>query len=115
MKNKKLIVIWAPRVLMILYIVFFSLFSLDVFSEDWTWREMLIGFFIHNIPTLVLIGVLIAAWKRKIVGAVGFLALAVFAFFFFNLRWESFVFLILPLLITSGLFYWGHYLEKNKR
>jgi hypothetical protein len=64
---------WAPRVLSILFIIFLSLFSLDVISPGLAAKEIIIGLFMHNIPSLVLLILLIISWKYEIVGGIAFL------------------------------------------
>src|SRR3989344_3123701 len=63
---------WAPRVLSILFILFLTMFSFDVFEPGLKWWEMAIGFLMHNIPVLVLTIALVISWRREIVGAVVF-------------------------------------------
>ncbi len=67
-------VYWAPRVASILFIVFLSLFSLDVISPSLSLSQILIGMLIHNIPVFVLIVVLIISWKYEIVGGIAFVS-----------------------------------------
>lgn len=62
-----------PRILSILFILFLSLFSLDVFESGMSFREIAIGLFMHNIPTLVMIVVLIIAWRNDAFGAIAFI------------------------------------------
>ncbi|MGI6744758.1 MAG: DUF7670 domain-containing protein [Acutalibacteraceae bacterium] len=72
MKKDK-IFLYTPRVLAILFILFLSLFSLDVFGEPNTGvKETALAFFIHNIPSLVLTLSLILAWKYELIGAAVF-------------------------------------------
>jgi len=60
---------WAPRALSIVFILFLSLFALDVFSEHLgLWRTAL-ALTMHLIPSLVLIAVLILAWRWEWIGA----------------------------------------------
>jgi hypothetical protein len=74
-------VFWTPRILSIIFIVFLALMSLDVFGAGLSLREVLIGLFIHNIPALILLAVLVISWKREIVGGVVFI-LAGFLYIF---------------------------------
>lgn len=67
-------VYWIPRVVSILFIVFLALFSLDVFGQGYSFWETVVGLFMHNIPSLILLVVLIISWKREIVGGVAFIA-----------------------------------------
>jgi hypothetical protein len=63
---------WLPRVLAIVFIVFISLFSLDVFVEGRGFWETLAALVVHLLPTFVLILLLIVAWRREWIGAVLF-------------------------------------------
>ncbi|MFA6429841.1 MAG: hypothetical protein WCV84_05080 [Patescibacteria group bacterium] len=70
---------WTPRVLAILFILFLALFSLDIFDGNYGFWGTVIGLFMHNIPSLILLIVLIIAWKREVVGGIVF-TLAGFAY-----------------------------------
>ncbi|MHB8830991.1 MAG: DUF7670 domain-containing protein [Patescibacteria group bacterium] len=73
MGNKKHgFVFWAPRILSILFILFLAMFSLDIFEGNYGFWGTILGLFMHNIPSLVLLLVLIIAWKRELVGATVF-------------------------------------------
>ena len=63
---------WSPRVLSIIFILFIAMFSLDIFGNNYTFWETVVGLFMHNIITFILIIFLIIAWKHEWVGAVGF-------------------------------------------
>ncbi|MFA5083788.1 MAG: hypothetical protein WC475_00160 [Candidatus Paceibacterota bacterium] len=73
----KKIIYWLPRILSIGFILFLSLFALDVFSEYSGWNAVL-PLLIHLLPSLVLIGIVIVAWKYELAGAIAFLGFAVF-------------------------------------
>jgi hypothetical protein len=66
-------IFWTPRILGIVFIVFLMMFSLDVFDSGLTVRQTIIGLFIHNIPALFLLTILIISWKHEIVGGVAFI------------------------------------------
>jgi len=68
------IIYWSPRIAAILIIFFISLFALDVFEGDYSLGEMLLAFLMHMIPSLVLIVLLIIAWRWEWFGALAFLA-----------------------------------------
>ena len=97
---------WTPRVLVMLYIAFISLFSLDVFGEGYVWYEAIVGWFMHMIPSFVLIGLLIWAWHKPKWGGIAFLVLAVAFTVFFNTYREIITFLLLtvPLVLIGVLF-----------
>lgn len=78
-------VFWTPRILSIIFIAFLALMSLDVFDMGLSFWETLVGLFIHNIPALILLAVLVIFWKREIVGGVVFI-LAGLLYIFFAMR-----------------------------
>ena len=69
---------WLPRGLSMAFIVFLSLFALDVFGEQQGVWTTLVALSIHLIPSLVLIGVLVVAWRWEWVGAALFGAAGAF-------------------------------------
>ena len=69
---KKSWLFWTPRILTILFILFISLFALDVFGNGYGFWETVLALFMHLIPSFVLIVVLIIAWRYDLVGAIGF-------------------------------------------
>jgi hypothetical protein len=60
---------WTPRILSIAFIGFLSLFALDVFDEASGFWNTALALAMHLIPSLVLIGVLVLAWKWEWIGA----------------------------------------------
>lgn len=99
---------WAPRIATIIIIMFLSLFSFDVFETEAPLLEILVGFIIHNIPSIVLTVLLLVAWKRPVIGFVGFLAATVAAVVFFVHQrgmLASLIMLVSPILVIAFLFY----------
>ncbi len=110
MVNIEKVIYWLPRVLAILFIVFISLFALDVFEMETSFWQKIGGFLIHLIPSYFLIAITIAAWKKEIVGGVLFIifsiALAVWT-------WDLIALLVvIPPFIIGILFLVG---EKYKQ
>ncbi len=64
---------WTPRIVSIIFICFVALFSLDIFDMKLDFWGTVLGLLMHNIPTLILIAVLIIAWKYEWVGGVAFI------------------------------------------
>lgn len=64
---------WIPRILSIIFIIFLALMSLDVFDMGLDIWGTIVGLFMHNIPAMILLVILIISWKREIVGGVGFI------------------------------------------
>lgn len=64
---------WLPRLLCILAIAFVSLFALDAFSPNLSFWQQIGAFFMHLIPSFVLLALLILAWKKELVGGILFI------------------------------------------
>lgn len=108
---------WAPRLAAILIAFFIGLFSLDVFEMEASPLELLGGFLMHNIPSFILIVLLVIAWKRPAVGFWTYLAAAVVLAIFFlwpvltnpgarDMRISPGLLLFaVPLLLIAALFY----------
>jgi hypothetical protein len=106
--RREKIIHWAPRIATILIIFFISLFSLDVFEMEATPLELLGGLLIHNIPSILMLVLLIFAWERP---AIGFAAFFVFALLFALVfvregnALPSLLLIVLPILLIALLFY----------
>lgn len=61
---------WLPRIICILAILFVSIFAADAFAPGLTLWQQLGAFFMHLIPSFVLIAILIVAWKWELVGGI---------------------------------------------
>lgn len=73
---------WTPRVFTILLIFLLVVLSFDAFSGEDTLGEMILGFLIHNVPTILFIIVLALSWSRPKIGGVLFI-FAGFLYMFF--------------------------------
>lgn len=100
------ILYWVPRILAILTGLFIMLFSFDSFGGDNPFGKELLGFLMHNIPVLLLIIILVIAWKYEIIGG----ALLILMFFALGIFFKSFsgnpasLIIISPILIAGVLF-----------
>ena len=72
-KNISKSLYWTPRILSIVFIFFLALMSLDIFEGNYGFWGTIVGLFMHNIPAMILLIVLIISWKHGIVGGVGFI------------------------------------------
>ncbi|NMB70474.1 hypothetical protein GYA27_04780 [candidate division WWE3 bacterium] len=97
---------WLPRVLAILYIVFISMFALDVFEEP----QWLLALLMHLIPSYILIIMTIIAWKHEKPGGLLFIAGGIFLFVF--TRFESLI-ISIPALVIGGLFLGRRFLNEK--
>jgi hypothetical protein len=61
-KNK---IIWIPRIIIIIYILFISLFALDA--------QIGIGLLIHLLPSIILIIILISTLKQPLLAGILFI------------------------------------------
>lgn len=104
MKTHKLI--WIPRVLAIVFIVFLLLFGLDVFSENAPFLKKLGGFFIHSIPSLILLLLLFIYWKKPLVGGFLFILFSIASTLYFRTygSLSTFLFSTFPLVLVGILF-----------
>lgn len=93
----KKIIYWAARVLAILFIIFVSIFALDVFGEP-NWPLALL---MHLIPSIVLVILTIIAWKYEQIGGWLFIAAGFASLFFFH--FESLI-VFTPSVIIGVLF-----------
>ena len=124
MKTSVRLTHWAPRILCILAILFVSLFAADSFATGLTIWQQLGAFFIHLIPSFVLLFFLIIAWKWELIGGIIFtvigLGLSPFVFLH-NYRMNHSVGMSLiiiltitfPFVVVGILFLTSHYMKKR--
>lgn len=111
-------VYWTPRVLSILFILFLTLFSLDILGNGYGFWETILGLFMHNIPSIVLTILLIFTWKRELIGVVTFgIAglLYIVLLFFSPFKWFKIAWAIQiagPAFLVSYLF-WLNWKRKK--
>jgi hypothetical protein len=100
------------------------MFDLDSFDPMLTLGQQLKAFFIHLIPTYVLIFFLLVAWRWELIGgsiliilAVGFMPFVYTHNYYMNHSvWMSLsVILIInfPFVVTGGLFILSHFLKRK--
>lgn len=98
-KGLKRILIWSPRILCIVFVVFISMFALDVFGQGSSLKDTIFGLLIHLAPTILVIIILLFTWRRAWVGAILFIAGALL--FLLISRGEAGLFL-LPCFWSAG-------------
>jgi hypothetical protein len=105
-KTAKKLLYWTPRILCILFAMFLSLFSLDVFDEGLSFWETILALLIHLIPVYVVVIVLIFAWRWEWVGAIIFFVLAAFYIIWAwgRFHWSAYVGISGPLFLIALLF-----------
>jgi hypothetical protein len=100
---------------MIVFILFLTMFSLDVFDMEGTLLEQLGGFVMHSIPSLILVVVLLISWRNPLLGGVLTLASAAALMLRFRL-WTilEFATMILPLIVVGILFIVAHFAGRKQ-
>lgn len=66
---------WAPRILCIIAILFLCMLGLDSFVPGQPMWQQLFAFLIHIIPCIILIALLVVAWRWELTGGIIFLVL----------------------------------------
>ncbi len=107
-------ILWVPRVLAIVFILFISMFALDAFTGDMPWWEKVVGFLIHLIPTYILIGFLLLAWRYPLVGGLLFIGIGVF-YILWAREFDLLTYVIVsgPAILTGALFAAQNFLIKE--
>lgn len=93
--------IWTPRILGLLFILFVSLFAFDVFEENLGLWGTILALFMHLLPSLVMLVALILAWYQhwEWAGAIGYIGFAIwYTSFAFGRGLE-----VVTLLILAGI------------
>ncbi len=103
------ILYWLPRILGIGFVLFISVFSLDVFSEYSGWAIVL-PLVMHLLPSLLLLGVVVFAWKNEMLGGWLFVAAGILLFALSD--FES-VIISLPAIVIGALFLASKYLRRT--
>jgi len=104
---------WINRTLAILFILFVSLFALDVFGMGTGFWETLVGLLIHLIPSFLLIVALAVAWRHEIIGGLIFLF---FGAAYTVLVWDNIIFglpIAVPLFLIGILFLIQGWMKKS--
>lgn len=83
---------------------------MDVFSEDYSLGETILALLIHLIPTIIIVFMLVIAWRRESIGAILFIVLPLL--FLIMSRWESWI-ISGPLLLIGVLFLFNWITNKK--
>lgn len=98
---------FTPRILGILFILFISLFALDILEMGYDFWQTVLGLTMHLLPSFFLVAALIVAWRWERIGSLFYLA---FAIAFLIMSWGSSnlsIYLIImgPPVLIGVLFY----------
>jgi hypothetical protein len=113
----KRVLFWTPRVLCILFAIFLSLFSLDVFSEGYGFWETILALLIHLVPVYIVVIALVIAWRWEWVGASLFITLALFylVWSWGRFHWSTFLGISGPLVLLGVLFLFNWIYKEQLR
>ncbi len=104
--STKRLLFWTPRVLCILLAMFLIVFALDVFSEGYGFWQTIGALLLHLVPACIVVIVLVIAWRREWVGAILFIALALFylVWSWGRFHWSAYLVISGPLILLGVLF-----------
>ncbi len=103
---RKRLFFWIPRGLGILFTVFLFLLSFDVFGKEMGLGKMLLGFFIHLLPAIIVGISVVIAWRKPLLGGILFILLG-FIYMIIALQrvsWAVQFIISGPLFLTGILF-----------
>ena len=105
---------WTPRVAGILFVLFISLFALDIFEEGLGFWGTLLALAMHLLPSIFLAITVYIAWKWEWFGAALFFGWAIWYLAFVRgQHWSAYALVGgLPALI--GLFYLAGWIWRKQ-
>jgi len=106
---------WVPRVLGLLFAAFISLFALDAFGTGERLWQQVVGFLIHVIPTVLVVGAVVVGWRRPLMGGVLCLGLGLLyvAIAWGRASWAAYAAIVGPIWITGALFFVDGFLSNE--
>jgi len=124
MKTSIKIIHWLPRIICILAILFVSMFAFDSFDSRLTIWQQIGAFLIHLIPSYILIGLLIVAWRWELVGGIIFavIGFATSPFVFYHnyglnhsigVSLHIIFMITVPFILIGALFIICYYMKKK--
>ncbi len=118
---------WFPRIICILAILFVSMFALDAFAPGLTIWQQLGAFFMHLLPSFVLLAFLVVAWKWELTGGIIFTLIGLgLSPFIYNLNHTRNHFTVgaslgvvmmitFPFVVVGILFIFSYFLKKSNK
>jgi hypothetical protein len=95
---------WTPRVIMILFAIFVSVFALDVFDAGYGFWGTLFALLMHLIPTALILLALAIAWRWEWVGGLLFVGLGLLYTVMAGEFWWWSLLIAGPLFVVGALF-----------
>jgi hypothetical protein len=109
------LLLWGPRILGMAVSAFLGLFALDAFSGGKPIVQALVDFTIHLAPALLLLAIVIVAWRWEWLGGIAFIGLAVAYGLMVNWRTDWMLVIAGPLVVVGLLYLWSwrHHAELH--
>jgi hypothetical protein len=116
-QQRKTALYWAPRALGMGTALFLAIFALDVFGEGYRLGELLIALFMHLIPSLLILVLLVISWRWERIGGFLYILLGVIyiIWFWHPARRLSSLIISSPLFLTGGLFLFHAWIDRSGR
>ena len=115
MSTLERLLVWAPRVLGIGACMFIGLFALDAFTENSSRWSAAGSFAMHLVPALLLLALVVLAWRWEWVGGVGFISLAIVYATIARSRLDWVLVIAGPLFVVGALFLWSWRVRQLRR
>jgi len=108
-----LLLLWAPRIMCILFAIFISFFAFDVFDQETGFWKTLLSLLIHLIPTLLIIVILILSWERAWIGGISYILLGITYIIWSSQAGRGSQIIYIPLFLVGILFLTRWFLRKE--
>jgi len=111
------ILFWAPRILCLMFALFISLFSLDVFGEGYGFWKTILALLMHLRPTAIILLVLVISWRWEWVGGIVYIILGLLYIVMTRGHFAWLVYLAMsgPLFLIGVLFLINWFYKKEER
>ena len=108
------LLLWAPRVLAMLFAAFISIFALDVLGAGKTFWETMVALAMHMVPTAAVLLALAIGWRWQWIGGILFLALGlIYILVFREGDWIAYLLISGPLFLVGALFLISAWVQKR--
>ena len=117
---------WLPRIICMLAIFFISIFAADAFESNLSIWQQLLAFLLHLLPSFILLGFLVVAWKWEFTGGIIFTAIGIImtpVIFLHNYNTNHFsigqsigiiMMVTFPFILVGILFIISHFSNKKQ-
>ncbi len=102
----KKVLTWLPRMVVMAFAVFVSVFALDAFEGKGSFLEQTGHFLAHLLPAFITVAFLLVAWRYRLFGGLLFVVWGLIFTIYFGTHRSVPLFLMfsLPLLVAGFLF-----------